>query len=599
MGKWEHLLFCLLLIPTVLSVLLVISDICDWHMPSGLHALVDEYRTSIQTAVQVVATILGMIQLLALCRLINLATRISFVKSPISLNMLGFWSAMSTPAINWHLPSWMVALAIITTNLSAVLSALWTGALTPRNSVAFSSTTLMVPEWSNTTLIKEYPSEIDRTGPTIRSTRGHFTYSVGMGLLTSLVSSAGTASTVDGSIRNHNKLDNSGYSYHGRSYGAGASVGLLDDILRIDNPGATNYTYEETGLAADVSCIYNRTSQLIINEVRDLLYALEGLLPDSDLSAGEYSVYIGHSERTIFGIGAAAQPTAYTATRYLAIGAGDYYASLNSTQCTVTYTPARFNVSVNIPSRNITVTKIDSRAESIDPTHRIAHVVTRQIVLISNDLTSFYRSTLGDAFNASISDYRTATANTTPALSEDQITLTGLENAIFSLVDDILGAYASAQLIIGEFKAPVTTIVHVSVLRLGSRGYIIATAVITGVIVLLVIGETIRTKGWRGLPAFDYLDARMLVWGASAGGRGIAEHAAGKRRKSTGRIPVVLKGKGKGDGNCEVVALGIDRMERRKGPESTLVETRTSAESRRLIETRAIEERRMGELEWV
>ncbi|KAH2639345.1 hypothetical protein KXV79_007784, partial [Aspergillus fumigatus] len=250
-ATWEQLLFCLLLIPAVLSILRVLSDVRNWHMPPGLNALVDEYRTSIQTAVQIVATILSTIQIFALCRLINWATRILFGKYPTSLNVLGLWSAMSTPSINWTLPFWMIVLSIIMVNLSAVISALWTGALTPANSVAFNSTTLMVPDWSNTTLIKEYPSEIDQTGPTIRNTKGYFTYSVGVGLLTPLVASASTATTVDGSIRNHNKLDNSGYAYHGRSYGVGAPVGLVDDILHRENPRATNYTYEETGLAAD------------------------------------------------------------------------------------------------------------------------------------------------------------------------------------------------------------------------------------------------------------------------------------------------------------------------------------------------------------
>ncbi|GFF90858.1 hypothetical protein IFM60648_09212 [Aspergillus lentulus] len=567
---WEHLLFFLLLIPTVLSILLVLSDVRNWHMPPGLYALVDEYRTSIQTAVQIVATILSTIQLFALCRLINWATRILFGKHPTSLNVLGLWSAMSTPSINWTLPLWMIALSIVMVNLSAVISALWTGALTPAKSVAFNSTTLMVPDWSNTTLIKEYPSEIDQTGPTIRNTKGYFTYSVGVGLLTPLVASASTATTVDGSIRNHNKLDNSGYTYHGRSYGAGASVGLVDDILHRENPRATNYTYEETGLAADVACIYNRTSQFTIQELGNVLHALRGPLPDSNLSAPEYSVYIGRGNRTIVGIGVSGQPAAFTAKRAL----------------------QRLR---RHPSRNITVARLDGAATSIDPTHRIAHVVTRQLELISNDLTSFYRSTLGDALNASISDYRTAVAVTSPniSLSEEQIVLTGLENAIVSFVDDMLVAYASAQLVVGGFATPASAAVHVSALRLGSRVYIVATAAITGVIVLLVIAEMVRTKGWRGLPAFDYLDNRMLVLGASAGGGEIAEYAAERRWKATGKIPVVLRT----EADHQVIALGVVRGSDRQASESTLAEE--TVQSTAFSETRQVGGRRVAEAGWI
>ncbi|QQK42906.1 CoaE-domain-containing protein [Penicillium digitatum] len=72
----------------------------------------------------------------------------------------------------------------------------------------------------------------------------------------------------------------------------------------------------------------------------------------------------------------------------------------------------------------------------------------RQLELISNDLTSYYRSTLGDAYNASISDYRTSVAGGN--LSETRIVKKGMENAVTSLVDDMLVAYALAQLMCGD-----------------------------------------------------------------------------------------------------------------------------------------------------
>lgn len=259
-ASWrKHLIFSLHLIPLSLSILLIFSDARNWHMPGNLHTLVDQYRTSVQTAVQAIAAVLAAIEVFMLCRLINLATRIWFTRAPVSLNMLSFWSALSTPTTNWNLPLRMVVFTVVLGNLSAVISALWTGALTPANTTSIQNATVLVPDWSNLSYIQEYPSEIDKTGLAIRNTKGYLTYSVGISMLGSLLSSVNSASPVDGGMRNHVKLDNTGYSYHGRSYGVGASAGLLDESV-LKTPRATNYSYNEVGLEAAVSCIYNGSS---------------------------------------------------------------------------------------------------------------------------------------------------------------------------------------------------------------------------------------------------------------------------------------------------------------------------------------------------
>ncbi|KAL1869555.1 hypothetical protein Plec18167_007853 [Paecilomyces lecythidis] len=543
----EHLLFGLHLIPLTLGILLIFSDVRNWHMSGYLYALVDRYRTSVQTVVQVLAAMLAAIEVYVLCRLINLTTRIWFTRDTISLDVLGFWSALSTPSNNWNLPLWMVVITVLFCNLSAMISALWTGALTPASTTDVQNAAILIPDWNNLSYIREYPSEIDQTGLTIRDTKGFFTYSVGVGMLTPLLSSANSASPVNGGTRNHSKLDNTGYSYHGRSYGVGVSAGLLDSSV-LNTPRAINYSYDEVGLDASVTCIYNHSSLFFIDDTFDTnLYAARGPLPDSTPGSQEYSVYVGRGSSSIVAIGVAAVPTAFTATRYMSVAAGKYYEILNATQCAVTFTPARFNVSVDIKGRNITVSKVPSTSPptSIDPHHNLTHIVMRQLELISNDLTGYYRSILGDTLNASISDYRTSLTNsernTTQALPGPQVVLKGLENAITSLIDDILAAYASAQLMVGNFTDPVSAQVQVSALRVGSRGYIIASAVITGVITLFVIEEAIRMRGWKTLPEFDYLDNRMLVMSASRGGKWIANYADQVECKSIGVIPVIWK----------------------------------------------------------
>ncbi|KAJ5855485.1 uncharacterized protein N7529_009429 [Penicillium soppii] len=547
----EHLIFSLLfitlLIPLTLSILLVYGDAIDWHLPGNLYTVVNEYRTSVQTGVQVISAILAGLEVFALCRLINLATRIHFTKAPVSLNMLGFWSALSTPTTNWGQPFWMILITLLLSNVATVFSALWTGALTPINAIGTRNTTIHVPDWSNISLIQEYPSQIDRTGLNVRNADGHFTFSVGVGLLGSLLASANSASPVDGGVRSHNKLDNTRYTYYGRSYSAGSSVGLLDQSV-LDIFRATNYTYSEIGLSTTVSCIHNSSSEFILSDGQDVVYPAQGKLPDS--TDREYSSYIGYSTSAIVAIGVAAQPSTHTAKRYMAFAAGDYYSDLDKVQCAVTFVPTRFNVTVNISDRNITVRKVIESSTSvhdIDPHHNITHVTMRQLELISNDQTCFYRSTVGDTFNASISDYRTSITNSTKGnITESAIIMKGVENALTSLLDDMLVAYASAQSIVAGFKKPAPTLVYVAALRVGSRGYIISSASIIVIIIVLVIAEAIRMRGWRELPIFDYLDDRMLVVGASDGGRGIAEYAERNGNANLDHIPIVWRKKGDG-----------------------------------------------------
>ncbi|CAG8899445.1 unnamed protein product [Penicillium egyptiacum] len=537
----EHFLFVLLIIPLTLSALVLYTDISSWHLPDNLYAFVNTNRTSVQTAVQIFGAILAAIEVFALCRLINLTTRVRFTQTPVSLDVLGFWSALSTPTNNFCLPFWMIAITVFLGNLSAIISALWTGALTPANAIGAQHSSLFIPDWSNISLINEYPSEIDKTGFSTREAKGYFTYSVGIGLLGSLLSSMNSASPTNGGIRNHPKMDNTRYNYHGRSYGVGASAGLSDDSL-VAIPHVRNYTFNEVGLDASVDCIYNTSSMFMIQVLpQPTLHAARGLLPDSKPSAPEYSVYIGRGDDAIVALGVAADPTEYSAKRYMAIAAGSYYKNLDKVQCAVTFNPALFNVSVDIQGRNLSVSKVRSvdSVHDIDPHHNITHIVMRQLELISNDLTSYYRSTLGDAFNASISDYRTSVAG--GDLSDMQIVMKGMENAVTSLVDDILVGYASAQLVVGRFRKSTPVLVEVSALRVGSRAYVIASVVITGLIALLVIGEGIRMRWWKDLPSFDYQDNRALVLGASRGGRGFAEYVEQVNCKNLGRVPVIWR----------------------------------------------------------
>ncbi|EHA20674.1 hypothetical protein ASPNIDRAFT_43992 [Aspergillus niger ATCC 1015] len=447
----SHLIYLLLILPTALSITLLLSDSQHWTLTGDLYTFINHYRTTVQTALQVLATLLGAIQIYSICRLINHATRILFKYSThhTTLNDLALWSALSTPTTNFTLPLPQILLTLLLANLSAVLSALWTGALTPTSTTTTANTTILIPSYANRSFIKEYPSQIDTTGPSLRTSLGYFTYSVGVGLLTSLVSSASTASPLTGSLRarSHAKLDSTGYSYSGRSYGVGSPVGLADENVISFYPYAANYTYHERGYLAHVSCLYNSSSLFLLEDTYDTaLYVAKGPLPDSNVSSGEYSTYTGWSTDTIVALGVASQPAAYTKESFV---------------------PSWFIVNVGIQEKVVDVVPLNNTTSypeeedtdiDIDPTNKTIHVAMRQLELISNDLTSFYRSTLGDAFNTSIADHATNT-NTTATISSnftttttsnstdnETTTLTAIQNTYISLIDDILAA--------GEFLSP-------------------------------------------------------------------------------------------------------------------------------------------------
>jgi len=114
----------------------------------------------------------------------------------------------------------------------AIPNILWTGALTP----AVESKTAIVERlpiagyssssewlWSNNNLLQYYINNC--TG--ISSSLGIFTPCPAATLLSGLIGKA-TQATAN-TIGSHPKHDNSRYSYIGRSYGAGSSVGLTDE----------------------------------------------------------------------------------------------------------------------------------------------------------------------------------------------------------------------------------------------------------------------------------------------------------------------------------------------------------------------------------
>ena len=513
----KHNAFHGLLITTALSSALLAADVLRSTVSESLYHNITTHRASVGLIVQLLSGLLGLVHVTVVCRLINYATLLRLNKSAVNLDILRTWVDMSLPRIEWDLPLRFFLPVSLVVTFSIVPSALWAGAITPTLTEDTTIGNLQVPSYSNISLIKEYPSEIGRAGPSLRTQLGFFTYSVGTQLTGNLLSSAASATTVDNSPRIHSKFDNTQFHYTGRSYGVGAAIGLSDNP--ITGIGlATGYTYQEAGYLANVSCAYNSSTDFLIKDNTGLkwLYVAAGNLPDS-VELPEYSNYVGHSESAIVAIGVACSEL--SPRRFMAVTAGESYAFLNTTQCTFDFTPTLFNISVNLPNRTIAVMP-GPGIPDFNPERNLTRTVVRQLELISNDLTNLYVSLLGDALNSSIGAWNISQGSR--AVTEAEATLAGLTNSMVAMTDDMMAAYASAQLMVGRFSVGQTAVVQLSALRFGQTVYVYAIFGLNLAVLLLAVAEAVRTSGWKSLGGFNYLDPRHLVVAASRGGTEVA-----------------------------------------------------------------------------
>lgn len=511
------------------------------------------------------AAAFGLLHVAVITKLINYALRIRLQGVNVSLDVLRTWVDLSMPRVDWDLPLRFFFPVLIVVFLGLAPAALWAGSMTPSVSRTISTGMLLIPSYEDVSMIKEYPMMIGSAGPSIRMQKGFFTYSVGQQQSGQLLGSAASASSSGTGPHVHRKLDNTQFSYRGRSYGVGAPVGLMDQSI-ISNELVAGYQYQEEGYLANVSCIYNQSSNFALSgPVNEWIYAAAGNLPDS-VDGAEYSNYIGHDGRAIVAMGVAFSEN--SPRRYLAIAAGAAYGFLNNTQCEFDFMPTLFNVTVDLGNLNITV-RPAKMIRDFNPQRNITRSVVRQFELMSNDMTNLYVSLLGEAFNSSIASYKMSRASASrDPVPEDVATLTGLTNSITSMADDMLVAYASAQLMVGRMFTPQPARVFVYALQFGQPGFIYAIFALNFVIILAVIAEATRTNGWAGIGRFNYLDPRDLIIAASRGGTEISEAADAimtktDRRKlkhiwllsdpDEGNGSLVVNMKGDEDGHMKIV----------------------------------------------
>jgi hypothetical protein len=524
-----------------------------WTVSGKTFNIVTTNRGSTQILVQILSHLLGLLSVISVTQLVNFSTRILALRITMTLDMITAWASLSSARIDWNLPLRFLIPTMIFAILAAGPSALWTGVLTPIVTTTWDNSTsrnIPVPVFSmdkydSTRYWNRYQSLTNNeSDPPIRNDRGVFTYAIAKNLLGPLMFSASIASSGNATWT-HQKIDQTRYSYVGRSYGTGSSIGLLDDDYTQGNL-VQGYTFQQRSYLPNVNCIKNQSALFWIQPVSTSstirIVAATGELPNSMRGEGEYSEYatIGDGEG-VLAFGIATGQHRDNSSHVLAIAAGNKYADFNGTQCTMTFEPVLFQVSVNTTEKLVEVTPI-SATDDIEPSGNLQYLITRNVGDISIVGTGLYTSLLGDSLVASNSTYW-AGAPSLGQLGQLQkdLILKGSENFLTSLLDDVIVAFGSAQLLIANDTVLTPVSLQVSAIQFGTRTYSRVSMAINCLILVLTLVEMIRTRRWRDLPFFDYTNVRHNIIASSAGGSDLAKAAQLEDGKAARRVNVNYK----------------------------------------------------------
>ena len=542
--QWLYRFFPLIIIfvATVISVVLGYLRYQSYTTTGELFVLVQSNRGTVQVVVQIISQALGALSVLSISAVLNYQSRSSLYNEEFSLNSLRLWAAFSRASIDWNLPVLPRAGTIAFRLLTIVPAAIWTGALTPQSTGQIQNAELAIPTVGNGSYTYLYPSKDHGKCWITQQLNGTFTDCPTLRFTGKLLDSASSATTPDGSARNHSKLDNARFRYTGRSYGVGTPVGLTDSKL-LDISNIDKYSYTETGYTTTAKCIYNTSSLWYISPSVEnntvgrpnIFYAIgwfpnseyvpEDPLSYSEIPAPGQDFYVQMDLKStgpnIVSIGS--HNSDKVSRYFIAIAAGSNYPELNKIQCELFFQPTRFAVNVFKATSTITVTPLNSTAPP-DPEPRgvLRSQVLNGLNAISTVSTSLYTSNIGDALAQNINNLMARQSSTMtltsadPAHASNDTILTAVSESVSAIADDLLMSFAGAALTIPNQTSTTTAIAEYAVVAIGSTLYIAAIAIINVVLLLIVTAITLRSRFWQDLPIFDYTDLGCLSAGLAA-----------------------------------------------------------------------------------
>lgn len=529
------------ILTTIVSLLLVVSLKKGWTIDGATQDWVLHNRAETQIAVQIIAGLMGVAQVSTLRNLANYAARRRLARYPMSLDVINLYSALSTSEINWSL-SFASLLAVLAAAFLALgPAAIWAGALTPINiAVELPDQTIAVPKYSSRTAAQWNQSWFT-VEPTV-TTDGTFTYGAIRNLYGHFINDGSTASSLGGGPTIVRKADNSNYTYHGRSYGVGAAVGLFDKQV-VKARRLLSYSYFENGYQSLWRCQYNRSSgsHFELTQTHPHIYVAKASSPIASYNDSGYFVAdFGRKGNEIvaakmFPIDVETWKQNYTApfSYLVSMAQGDRYSSLDKIQCAGSFIPTKFSIVVDPANKIIKATPHSTHgAVNIDETGFIANKAGDTLAALSLVSTTAFTSVLGDMLNSNVftlNQSQVAGANGSDAYP------IGIASSLQALSDLQLFAAAGAQLVITHDSDRVTVSAQLQAMRIGQGAFIYTNLALNAVVVCLVALQALRTRLWSGMPRLNLADVKSMVIASSRGGRSIAQAVDGRHGTSGGR----------------------------------------------------------------
>ncbi|RFU24567.1 hypothetical protein B7463_g11774, partial [Scytalidium lignicola] len=474
-----------------------------------------------------------------------------------TLGKLRFYAAIVARKLDLSLPYTQLTGLLFVIIVSNVPAPLWAASLTPHLTTIHNTATITSPVLGNDNFSSIFPTDYSWniyqkfTSPSL----GTFSDYVARYFLSSLLIIGAHASNASQTV---SRFDNTQMLYVGRSYGVGASVGLLDQHLsEYGHKGQDyleGYTYNETGFSTVVNCSYNRENPWQLVEVQEEDEGMPALYWAKGTDAAIVAWTSCINPQTV-------NVKNQTATIYIA--AGDQYAPLKNVTCTVRYEPKLFNIEVSRVGKNISVTPLSDFTGTLDPEWHIRNLALEQLQLISQSSTTLYFSSIGDSLLANMA-VSTAVRNSSSTASN----LAAVADSFTYMLDSILLALTSAQTQMPTFSmnTSLSQELHVqrtlTAVQFGSRSFIIALSCINALTVLALICFASRTKFWKDLPSFNTLDLGSVIVASTPGGQkrgwnGDWDHSQSKTGLGRMRFKVSYRSVGESD-FAWVLALGSE-----------------------------------------
>lgn len=221
-----------------------------------------------------------------------------------------------------------------------------------------------------------------------------------------------------------------------------------------------------------------------------------------------YFVWIAFSDKGVYYLATASQPDSWS-------GGPD------NILCTIEFAPMTFRTKVSAVDQLITVTPLE-RIDDFNQTGNITDAIILELDLLSRASSSSL--TFASLYYAIKNNWQAA--KVVYSASNDTAWELSLQDTIIEVVDDLLTYRGILAVSRGDGeRAPQSVQRHFTAIKIGQTAYHVAQLVINIVLCTFYLYEASRTRYWKHLPDFDFLDTKALTL-AALGPEKSNEHAS-------------------------------------------------------------------------